>query len=315
MSAISSEGPSGPFWEVDMLPESSARMDRLGCEVWSLLRSSLLCAVAAFLAPVGSHAQAPGAATIPARQAVTFDAGGHELRGILFRPQGDGPFPAVIWNHGSEKSPGSGPEFESVASIFVPAGYVVFAPVRRGHGFSKGQYILDVIQQTKASKGADAAARMAVHLLETEQLDDELAGLGYAKQLPFVDPNRIAVTGCSFGGIETLLGAERNAGYKAAVAISPAALSWNGNPYLQKRLIEAVRAITIPVLLLQPPKDASLEPSRVLGAEAKRLGKPFTVKVYPSTGPENEKGHCFGGAKGFHVWGEDAKAFLATHMH
>jgi hypothetical protein len=68
------------------------------------------------------------------------------------------------------------------------------------------------------------------------------------------------------------------------------------------------------VLLLQPPKDASLEPSRVLGAEAKRLGKPFTVKVYPNTGPENEKGHCFGGAKGFHVWGENAKAFLAAHM-
>jgi dienelactone hydrolase len=246
---------------------------------------------------------------------VTFNAGDHELRGVLFRPQGDGPFPALIWNHGSEKTPGATPQFESVASIFVPAGYVVFAPVRRGHGYSKGQYIVDVIRQTRTAKGAEAARRVAVQLLETEQLDDQLAGLAYAKQLPFVDPNRIAVAGCSYGGIETLFGAERNVGYKAAISISPAGLSWDQNPFLQKRLVQSVRGITIPVLLLQPPKDVSLQPSRVLGTEAKRLGKPFTVKVYPDTGPENEKGHCFGGANGTHVWADDAKAFLAAHVH
>ena len=289
--------------------------DRLVCRTRVSVQSSLVYVVAALAAPAGSHAQAQGAAMTPAREAVTFNGGDHELRGILFRPHGDGPSPAVIWNHGSEKNPGAGPEFESVASIFVPAGYVVLAPIRRGHGFSKGQYILDVVQQTRASKGADAANRMAVHLLETEQLDDQLAGLAYAKQLAFVDPNWIAVAGCSFGGIETLLGAERNVGYKAAVAISPAALSWNGNPFLQQRLVQSVRGMTVPVLLLQPPKDRSLEPSRVLGAEAKRLGKPFTVKVYPNIGPEDEKGHCFGGAKGFHVWGDDAKAFLAANVH
>jgi dienelactone hydrolase len=249
-----------------------------------------LCAGGAdFALSTGAVAQeGAGTSTAPTRQAVTFNAGDHELRGILFKPQGDGPFPAVIWNHGSEKSPGAGPEFESVASIFVPAGYVVFAPVRRGHGYSKGAYIGDVIKQTQVAKGAEAARRVMVQLMETEQLDDQLAGLAYAKQLGFVDPDRIAVAGCSYGGIETLLGAERNVGYKAAISISPAALSWEENPLLQKRLIASVRAITIPVLLLQPPKDASLQPSRVLGAEARRLGRPLTIKVYPDTGPEDE---------------------------
>jgi hypothetical protein len=53
----------------------------------------------------------------------------------------------------------------------------------------------------------------------------------------------------------------------------------------------------------------------VLGAEAARLGKPLTTKVYPDTGPEDERGHCFGGAKGMHVWADDAKAFLAANLH
>jgi carboxymethylenebutenolidase len=288
---------------------------RLALVARCLIRSLLACLIAACAASVGSDAQeSGGAVAIPLRQPVTFNAGDHDLHGVLFRPQGDGPFPTLIWNHGSEKAPGVTPEFESVASIFVPAGYVVFAPVRRGHGYSKGRYIVDVMQQTLKAEGAEAARRVVVQLLETEQLDDQLAGLRYAKQLAFVDPNRIAVAGCSYGGIETLLGAERNVGYKAAISISPAGLSWNQNPFLQERLIKSVRGITIPVLLLQPPKDVSLQPSRVLGEEAKRLGKPFTVKVYPDTGPEDEKGHCFGGAKGMHVWAEDAKAFLAAHM-
>ena len=249
-----------------------------------------------------------------ARQRVALSSGDLMLSGILYKPPGRGPFPALIWNHGSEKAPGVGPQFDSVASIFVPAGYVVFAPIRRGHGYSKGRYIGDVIGQTEAREGLEAANRLVVHLLETEQLDDQLAGLAYVKQLAFVDSSRLAVAGCSYGGIQTLLGAEKNVGYKAAISISPAALSWAHNTFLQKRLIQSLQDINIPVLLLQPARDASLEPSRILGTEAARLGKPLTTKVYPDTGPEDERGHCFGGAKGMHVWAADAKAFLVANV-
>jgi dienelactone hydrolase len=249
-----------------------------------------------------------------AAQPITFKSGGLSLVGVLYKPEGNGPFPALIWNHGSEGRPDAGPQFDSVASIFVPAGYVVFAPVRRGQGRSEGSYIIDTIRQTRITGGKAAANRLAVHLLESEQLDDQLAGLAYVKQLSFVDPHRIAVAGCSFGGIQTLLGVERGVGYRAAISISPAALSWGGNPFLQNRLIRSMQGITVPTLLLQPAKDASLKPSRVLGAEAARLGKPLTTKVYPATGPEAEQKHCFGGAKGMHVWAADAKAFLEANL-
>lgn len=245
---------------------------------------------------------------------VTFESGGYSLVGFLYQPEGAGPWPALIWNHGSEKDPGAGPQFDTVASIFVPAGYVVFAPERRGHGESGGSYVVDRARAAFNLQGKDEANRLTVRLLESEQLDDQLAALEYVKQLPFVDPQRIVVAGCSYGGIETLLGAESGAGYKAAISISPAALSWEGNRYLRARLVQAVGRINIPVLLIQPPKDASLEPSRVLGAEATRSGRPLTVKVYPATGPAKEQGHCFGGARGMHVWAEEAKAFLKANL-
>ena len=62
------------------------------------------------------------------KQRVTYKSGDLRIVGFVYRPDGTGPFPTIIWNHGSEKNPGGGPQFDSVATIFVPAGYSVFAP-------------------------------------------------------------------------------------------------------------------------------------------------------------------------------------------
>ena len=245
------------------------------------------------------------------KQRVTYPNGALTLVGYIYKPNGPGPFPTVVWNHGSEPNPGGGPQYDSVAAIFVPAGYAVVAPMRRGHSDSQGKYIQDTIRATNQRSGEAAAERLMVELMGSEQLSDQLAGLAYAKTLAFVDTNKLVVAGCSYGGIETLLAAERGAGFKAAMPISPAALSWRGHELLQNRLIDAVRRIQIPVLLIQPPKDASLEPARVLGAEAKRLGKKsFTAKVYPPTMPDDQQVHCFGGAKGMHNWAKEAVDFF-----
>jgi len=265
-------------------------------------------------------AVALGCATLTAAQAqhnkqrVAFKSGALTLVGFAYHPDGAGPFPTVIWNHGSEKNPGGGPQFDSVAAIFVPAGYAVFAPVRRGHGGSEGVYIVDTLNALRA-KADGSALSAAVNFLETEQLDDQLAGLAYAKTLPFVDQRRLVVAGCSFGGIQTLFAAERNVGVRAALPISPAAQSWEGNPLLRDRLKRAVRAIDIPVLLIAPPRDASLDPPRELGDEAKRAHKTsFTTKIYPATMPDSEQTHCFGGAKGFHNWGAEAVRFFNSAL-
>lgn len=42
----------------------------------------------------------------PNARLVSFPASGGTLYGFLYVPEGKGPFPAVMWNHGSEKRPG-----------------------------------------------------------------------------------------------------------------------------------------------------------------------------------------------------------------
>lgn len=275
------------------------------------MRVTKLAAVVAFAGLTHALA-APASAqsTSSGKQRVTFKNGSLTLVGYLFKPSGTGPFPAVLWNHGSEPNPGGGPQFDSVAAVFVPAGYVVFAPMRRGHSDSEGQYIVTAVRRETDANGFAAGQKLAAELLETSQLDDQLAGLKYLKALPFVDTTRLVVAGCSYGGIQTLLGAERRVGYRAAVPISPAAQSWAGNPGLRERLKRAVEVIDVPVFLIQPPKDASLEPARVLGPILERRSKANRVKIYPETGPDDQQTHCFGGAKGMHIWAADVVDFV-----
>jgi carboxymethylenebutenolidase len=64
---------------------------------------------------------------------ITFTSGDLTLTGFIWKPEGPGPFPAILWNHGSEKLPSSG---GSVATYFYSRGYVFLVPHRRGHGQS-----------------------------------------------------------------------------------------------------------------------------------------------------------------------------------
>ena len=185
------------------------------------------------------------------------------------------------------------------------------APLRRGTGDSPGTWIGASVDNIRRRFGADSAARALTHLLETEQLDDQLAGLAAAKRLPFVDTTRIVVAGCSLGGVETLLGAEQAVGYKAGYAISTAAQNWDGNPSLRARLLATVARIAIQIRMIQPPKDASVRPVQELGAEAQRLGKTsFVARVAPTTIPDSEQVHCFGGPAGMRNWFPAAVAFF-----
>src|SRR5262249_18356129 len=101
----------------------------------------------------------------PNKQSVKFKSGQLTLVGVVYKPDGPGPFPTVIWNHGSEKTPGRSRQFDAVADIFVPAGYVVFAPSRRGHDSSDGAYFSGFIEAAVKKGGPDGAGRLLVLLL------------------------------------------------------------------------------------------------------------------------------------------------------
>jgi hypothetical protein len=112
----------------------------------------------------------------------------------------------------------------------------------------------------------------------------------------FSRPKRPTPAGLSY--MKTLLAAEGNRGFKAALAISPAAQNWDHNAPLRARLIAGAAKVNIPVYLMQPPRDASLGPARDLVAEFTRLKKAYRGKVWPDTLSAREAGHCFGGDAG-----------------
>src|SRR5215207_6756849 len=149
---------------------------------------------------------------------VTFASGSLELGGFIATPAASGPFPAVVWNHGSGANPH--PRLSRVAEFWVAQGFVFFEPHRRGYGLSAGAGpdIQEVVDQIAKRAGAAAGDLVKTQLLSTEQLDDQLAGLAWLTSAAAVDPTRIVTAGVSFGGVQALLAAERGAGLRAAVS-------------------------------------------------------------------------------------------------
>jgi len=239
---------------------------------------------------------------------IGFKSGDLELKGFVWKPSGDGPFPALLWNHGSEKLPGS---VDSVAPYFVNKGYVFFVPHRRGQGRSPGPYIMDELNMA-GSRLSGERGRREIELHETH-LEDQLAALQYLQALPYVDKNRIAVMGFSFGGIQTMLAVERGPGYRVAVNCSGAAESWKGSSSLRSRLTTAASKATIPVFFLQAENDHDLTPNRVLSEEVRKAGKPVEAKVYPAFGSGPREGHSFC-ARGINTWGPDVLKFIETYL-
>src|SRR5438094_4890809 len=72
-------------------------------------------------------------------EAVTFPIDDIVLHGDLAKPDGGGPFPAALWNHGgANPAPGSNRYTPSsvLGKVFSSRGYVLFIPHRRGYGRS-----------------------------------------------------------------------------------------------------------------------------------------------------------------------------------
>jgi len=240
-------------------------------------------------------------------------SGDLSLKGVLWKPAGPGPFPAVIYNHGSERY--HDVHVALVGAMFAKAGYVMFAPYRRGQGLSadQGTWVRDVLDRIGREQGFQARGKMVVQLLRTEQFDDVKAGLERLRSLPFVDRDRIAMVGNSFGGILTMQAAEQGLGLRAAVNMAGAALNWKGSPDVREWMLEMARNARVPVYFIQAENDHDTAPSKALAAEMQRLGKPHRLRIFPAFGGSAEDGHTFGYLAP-HLWGASVVEFLDASM-
>jgi carboxymethylenebutenolidase len=87
-------------------------------------------------------------------ETVSFRSHGLTLHGVLYTPDGAGPFPAVLYNHGSAPGMLNNQAFEQLGPLFARRGWMFFAPYRRGQGSSQaaGPFIGDQIAAARSRR-------------------------------------------------------------------------------------------------------------------------------------------------------------------
>jgi len=223
---------------------------------------------------------------------------GYRGVGVLRKPPGNGPFPAIISLHGGMVTESlsylqSLARDSANATRFLAAGYVVVVPTYRSR---------DVDPQSSVS------------------LEDSLAALEYVRKLPYVDAESIVVFGCSGGGDLALEVAARTR-IAAVVPEEPAihlmagmfnaSISKRGERFVPadsffmldnpkqyyttefRKIFQAkVAKIQCPILLVQGDANRQALPvdrlmRDILIPELRAAGKTLTVGIYP------EQLHCF----------------------
>ena len=255
-----------------------------------------LAVLAVVLASVSAFADGPSEIRLQGK------AG--KLQAYVWRPEGKGPFPALVYNHGSERDPIVGTD-GVIARFFTHNGFVVLFPYRRGAGKSEGVHWEARVHKLPKS----AQDQGTIDALVAEN-DDVVSAVDWLRAQPFVDRAAISVAGCSFGGIETLLTAERSLGLRAAVDFAGASMAWDDSPLLRERLLAAVEHARIPIFFLQAENDFNTAPSLVLGEAMQQKKLPHRVHIYPHYGRSQMGGHAGFCLNGWDVWGADVLDFL-----
>ena len=281
-----------------------------------ILTLTTLISVSARMQTAGSvQAQAS-----PTRIAVK--SGSVTLEAWMWRPQGSGPFPAVLVNHGSgrtrEELKRLGPYerlAETIGPVFARHGYVLLYLFRRGVGpsINLGDNAIEQMNEAAATHGQDARNALQMKLLEGSEMSDAVAALTRLRQLPDVDPLRVALIGHSFGGSLTVLMCEHEPSLRAAVIFSVGGYSWDRSADLRGRLLQAIQRTSVPMFFIHAANDYSLNPGKALDLELARLGKPHRLKIYPPVGQTVEDGHAFPN-NSVATWEPDVFAFLDPYM-
>lgn len=167
----------------------------------------------------------------------TVSSGGTTFGGILLKPEGKGPFPALLISHGRG---GSAEQLGRVkGGEFVRLGYICIAP----------DYTHALIQGDRRDFGASG-----------ENLRRAGKCLDILLAQPEVDPKRIYAYGHSMGAFLTIGLAAAEPERLAAAAITAGGIApLAGNPAPPK---ETAEKITLPFLILHGSADTTVPPER-----------------------------------------------------
>jgi carboxymethylenebutenolidase len=207
-------------------------------------------------------------------QTITFSTGAAQLEGYLTRPQGEGPFPAIVVIH---EMFGLNDNIRDIARRFAREGYMALA-VDLFAGGNRTICMMRFIGQ------------MMLKPLNNDSLDGLRASLTYLENHRDVDPARLGAIGFCLGGGFAIAWACRDDRLKA---IAP---FYGMNP----RPLSAVARLC-PVVGSYPEKDITTAQAQKLDAALNQYNVPHDIKIYP------EAKHSF-----FNDQGESYDAGAAT---
>ena len=252
---------------------------------------------------------------MPAQQApeyttAFYQSGKLRLEAYVYRPAGPGPFPVVIYSHGSRK----GYEREERPMAFVGAmlagqGYLALVPERRGYGKSDGPTFNEEV-------GTDLGNRMMARF--DGEADDVVAAAQYVATMDGADATRLALIGYSQGGIVSVRAAGELSGVRALVDQAGGSLTWPRSSELRRRLTDWGSALKMPLVCMDAANDATTDAVKAVCDAASRAGAEARVTIYaaftPASNPENiAPGHLIFSSQGVAVWRQDVLAFLSAN--
>jgi dienelactone hydrolase len=183
-----------------------------------------LCACLAGQAGANSDLAYFGPRLVEEQVTIPVQGGRYFVAATILRPDGPGPYGAVVLNHGvpvsqRERDTTSAAHFAVSAPVFARRGYVVVMPLRRGFGKTGGEFAED----------AGPCSNPNFEAGEENAAADVMAAYDYARLLPYVDPSRMILAGQSAGAMASIFAAGMKAP-RGLVAVLSFAGGRGGNP-------------------------------------------------------------------------------------
>ena len=217
---------------------------------------------------------------------------GLEIHGVLALPDGPGPHPTVLFPHGGPISAyrNRWSMGYTMTPLLVSRGYAVLHPNPRGSS-GRGQAFADAVVGDMG--GGDA--------------DDLLSGLDALVERGIADPQRLGVTGGSYGGFMTSWLVTRTDRFAAAVSIAPVtdyySQHWTSNigywdsiflgerpgpggAYFERSPVMHARSVRTPVLSIAGGQDRCTPAGQAVEFHQALLenGAESELVVYPEEG-------------------------------
>jgi carboxymethylenebutenolidase len=220
---------------------------------------------------------------------VTYKSGNDTVHGLLYAPEGKGPFPAIIVIH---EWWGLNDWVKEQALKLADQGYVALA--------------ID-LYRGKVATTPDEAHEIMRGVPEDRARRDLDAAFHYLQSQGAVKKDRIGAIGWCMGG-----------GYSLDVALEEPELAADVINYGHLATdTDALKKINAPILGLFGAQDRGIPPEDVkkFGETLEKLGKKVDIKIYPDAGhafenPNNKEGYR--AADAADAWDKTVKFFAAN---